>query len=257
MVALVAYGALRGAAMAASLQLGRTGAVGHSIFLLVSIPVGDPHICPHHLGPQQDGLGKRIRANDFAREAVQMNWTAIIVFIALFGLVTVLGFLAAYWRRGDLDHPALILHSFPDWFAGVAFAAIGIRGLVPAAIMSIAASNLFTRNIYMRFINTDCTAKQETQNAKIVSLVVKCGALVFIIFLPLEYAIQLQLLGGIWISQTIPAVIIGLYTRWLNFAVSMVLSPLLNCVPATRGTDETATRDYCFDVVESVGSPAR
>jgi SSS family solute:Na+ symporter len=73
--------------------------------------------------------------------------------------------------------------------------------------MSIAASNLFTRNIYMRFINTDCTANQETQNAKIVSLVVKCGALVFIIFLPLEYAIQLQLLGGIWISQTIPAVI--------------------------------------------------
>src|ERR1700716_2532965 len=103
MVALVAYGALRGAAMAASLQLGRTGAVGHSMFLLVSIPVGDPHICPHHLGPQQDGLGKRIRANDFAREAVQMNWTAIIVFIALFGLVTVLGFLAAYWRRGHLD----------------------------------------------------------------------------------------------------------------------------------------------------------
>jgi len=236
-----------------------------------------------------------------------MNWTAIIVFIALFGLVTVLGFLAAYWRRGDLDHPALILHSFPDWFAGVAFAAIGIRGLVPAAIMSIAASNLFTRNIYMRFINTDCTAKQETQNAKIVSLVVKFGALVFIIFLPVEYAIQLQLLGGIWVSQTIPAVIIGLYTRWLNpralligwaaglftgtwmaasthfqsavfplqidgltvpgyaalyalalnFAVSIVLSPLLNCVPATRGTDETATRDYCFDVVESVGSPAR
>jgi SSS family solute:Na+ symporter len=34
--------------------------------------------------------------------------------------------------------------------------------------------------------------------------------------MPLQYAIQLQLLGGIWISQTIPAVIVGLYTRWLN-----------------------------------------
>ena len=50
----------------------------------------------------------------------------------------------------------------------------------------------------------------------------------------------------------------ALYALALNFAVSIVLSPLLNCVPATRGTDdETATRDYCFDVVESVGSPAR
>ena len=112
--------------------------------------------------------------------------------------------------------PALILHSFPDWFVGVAFAAIGIGGLVPAAIMSIAASNLFTRNIYVQFIRPNCTPKQEAQNAKIVSLIVKFGALLFIIFLPLQYAIQLQLLGGIWISQTIPAVILGLYTRWLN-----------------------------------------
>jgi hypothetical protein len=112
--------------------------------------------------------------------------------------------------------PALILHAFPDWFAGVAFAAIGIGGLVPAAVMSIAASNLFTRNIYVQFVRPNCTPKQEAQNAKIASLIVKFGALIFIIFLPLQYAIQLQLLGGIWISQTIPAVIVGLYTRWLN-----------------------------------------
>ncbi len=40
---------------------------------------------------------------------------------------------------------------FPSWFAGVAFAAIAIGALVPAAIMSIAAANLFTRNIYREF----------------------------------------------------------------------------------------------------------
>jgi SSS family solute:Na+ symporter len=118
--------------------------------------------------------------------------------------------------KSNFAIPALILHSFPDWFAGVAFAAIGIGGLVPAAIMSIAASNLFTRNIYIRFIRRDLTGAQEAQNAKLVSLVVKVGALIFILALPLQYAIQLQLLGGIWISQTIPSVIVGLYTRWLN-----------------------------------------
>ena len=52
--------------------------------------------------------------------------------------------------------------------------------------------------------------------AKWASLVVKFGALVFIIFVPTQYAIQLQLLGGIWIIQTLPAVILGLYTRWFN-----------------------------------------
>src|SRR3569623_1129089 len=31
-----------------------------------------------------------------------INWTALIIFILLFAFVTVLGFVAAHWRRGDL-----------------------------------------------------------------------------------------------------------------------------------------------------------
>ncbi len=49
-----------------------------------------------------------------------------------------------------------------------------------------------------------------------MSLVVKLGALVFVLEAPTQYAIELQLLGGIWIIQTLPAVMLGLYTRWLN-----------------------------------------
>jgi len=112
--------------------------------------------------------------------------------------------------------PALFLHSFPSWFVGIAFAAIGIGALVPAAIMSIAAANLYTRNIHREFINKNPTDKQEAQMAKWVSLIVKLGALIFIIFVPTQYAIYLQLLGGIWIIQTLPAVMLGAYTRWFN-----------------------------------------
>ena len=111
---------------------------------------------------------------------------------------------------------ALFLHSFPSWFVGIAFAAIGIGALVPAAIMSIAAANLYTRNIHREFINRNPTDKQEAQMAKWVSLIVKFGALVFIVFVPTQYAIYLQLLGGIWIIQTLPSVILGAYTRWFN-----------------------------------------
>jgi solute:Na+ symporter, SSS family len=164
------------------------------------------------------------------RNVIRRNAAYLPAYSFLLGLLALTGFMALATGVDKLPEfapqfaqyksnfavPALILHAFPDWFAGFAFAAIGIGGLVPAAIMSIAASNLFTRNIYMRFIRPNCTPKQEAQNAKIVSLIVKVGALVFIIFLPLEFAIQLQLLGGIWISQTIPSVIVGLYTRWLN-----------------------------------------
>ncbi len=112
--------------------------------------------------------------------------------------------------------PALFLNSFPSWFVGIAFAAVGIGALVPAAIMSIAAANLYTRNIHREFINKNPTDKEEAQMAKWVSLIVKVGALVFILFVPTQYAIQLQLLGGIWIIQTLPAVMLGVYTRWFN-----------------------------------------
>src|SRR6201994_606361 len=33
----------------------------------------------------------------------QVNWVALIIFVALFGLISWLGFAAARWRRGDLD----------------------------------------------------------------------------------------------------------------------------------------------------------
>ncbi|HWU68123.1 MAG TPA: sodium:solute symporter family protein [Stenotrophobium sp.] len=112
--------------------------------------------------------------------------------------------------------PALFLRWFPPWFVGVALAAIAIGALVPAAIMSIAAANLYTRNIYREYFRPDCTPAQEAQVAKLASLVVKLGALAFVLLLPQKYAIQLQLLGGIWIIQTLPAVIIGLYTRRLH-----------------------------------------
>src|SRR5579864_3935267 len=46
------------------------------------------------------------------RHAVQeVNWTALIIFIALFGFITWLGFAAAQWRKGDLD----LLH---EWGLG-------------------------------------------------------------------------------------------------------------------------------------------
>jgi solute:Na+ symporter, SSS family len=112
--------------------------------------------------------------------------------------------------------PALVLHIFPSWFVGVVFAAIAIGALVPAAIMSIAVANLYTRNIHREFVNRNPTDKQEAQMAKWVSMIAKMGALIFILFVPTKFAIELQLLGGIWIIQTLPAVMLGAYTRWFN-----------------------------------------
>jgi SSS family solute:Na+ symporter len=162
--------------------------------------------------------------------AIRRNAALLPGYSFVLGLLALLGFFAIAAGVHDLPEfaagfqrfgsnfavPALLLHSFPSWFVGIAFAAIGIGALVPAAIMSIAAANLYTRNIHREFVNKNPTPRQESQIAKWVSLFVKLGALLFILFVPTQYAIQLQLLGGIWIIQTLPAVMLGAYTSWFN-----------------------------------------
>jgi len=139
----------------------------------------------------------------------------------MLGMVALLGYLAlaaGIDTHGDTNSavPLLFLQSFPEWFAGFCLAAVAIGALVPAAIMSIAASNLFTRNLYGEITGKKMLPHQESAMAKIVSLVVKFGALVFVIWLPTPYAIEMQLLGGIWICQMVPSVVIGVFTRWFN-----------------------------------------
>jgi len=164
------------------------------------------------------------------RNAIKRNAVALPAYSLVLGLVALLGFMAlaagvkAMPQYADgfktfgnnYAVPALFLRMFPGWFVGVAFAAIAIGALVPAAIMSIACANLFTRNIYREYFRRDCTPAHESQVARIVSLFVKLGALVFILEGQAKTAIELQLLGGIWIIQTLPAILIGLYSRWLN-----------------------------------------
>ena len=49
-----------------------------------------------------------------------------------------------------------------------------------------------------------------------MSLFLKFGALAFVLFVKAQYAIELQLLGGIWIGQLFPAIVLGLFTRWFH-----------------------------------------
>jgi SSS family solute:Na+ symporter len=165
-----------------------------------------------------------------SRDVVERNSIILPIYSFALALIALLGFMAVaagvkampgfaegFERFGNnYAVPALFLSMFPNWFAGIAFAAIGIGALVPAAIMSIACGNLFTRNIYRDFIAPDCTPQSEARVAKIVAFVSKLGALFFVLALKSSYAIELQLLGGIWICQTVPAVLVALFTRAMH-----------------------------------------
>jgi solute:Na+ symporter, SSS family len=161
-----------------------------------------------------------------SRDTIKRNMAALPAYSLVLGLIALLGYMAIaagvkpITSGGKPDPntivPVLFDHMFPDWFAGVAFAAIGIGALVPAAIMSIAAANLWTRNVYKEYLHRDATPQQEARMSKIASLVVKAGAVVVILAIDPQFSIDLQLIGGVIILQTLPPVVIGLYTRWAH-----------------------------------------
>ena len=177
------------------------------------------------------------------RDVIKRNAALLPAYSLLLGLLALLGYMALARpdvaaavraaKNPQLAVPTLFDHMFPDWFAGVAFAAIGVGALVPAAIMSIAASNLFTRNVYKEFLRPGATPAEETRVSKLVSLLVKIGALIFVLAFDKTLSINLQLLGGIWIVQTFPSLGLGLFTRWFHrwallagWAVAMVYGTL-------------------------------
>jgi SSS family solute:Na+ symporter len=154
------------------------------------------------------------------RNVIRRNAVFLPAYSFLLGLIALLGYMAiaAHVKvtNTNLAVPELFQSQFPHWFVGIAFSAIAIGALVPAAIMSIAAANLFTRNIWVEYFDRDAAPEREAAVARVVSLLVKIGAVVFVLLLSGQFSVNLQLLGGVWILQTFPAIVFGLYTRFFH-----------------------------------------
>jgi len=161
------------------------------------------------------------------RNVIRRNLAALPAYSLVLGLIALFGYMAlatpavnagvkAHGNNAQLSVPLLFQNMFPSWFAGIGYSAIIIGALVPAAIMSIAAANLFSRNIYTEFFRPGASPAEQTKAAQWASLVMKLGALLFAIELSKTFSINLQLLGGVWILQTFPSIVVGLYTRWFH-----------------------------------------
>jgi SSS family solute:Na+ symporter len=169
-------------------------------------------------------------------DTIRKNAVFLPAYTLLLGLIALLGYMAhAAGIKPETNNdvvPLLFGALFPSWFSGFAFSAIAIGALVPAAVMSIGAANLFTRNFWKAYVSPTISPAGEATVAKIVSLVVKLGALLCIIFLPTRFALDLQLLGGLWILQTFPAVVFGLFTNWFR-APALLLGWLVGIIGGT------------------------
>jgi len=146
---------------------------------------------------------------------VQRNSIFLPIYTIMLGLLAILGYFAiAAGIQPDAHYgnnvavPALFDQVFPPWFAGFSLASIAIGALVPAA-------NLFTRNIWMEF-KPDTSPARQTHVSKLASLVVKFGAVGFVLFVPTTFVINFQLAAGVWILQTLPAVFLALFWKRLD-----------------------------------------
>ncbi|MEU4158679.1 sodium:solute symporter [Actinoplanes sp. NPDC026670] len=190
------------------------------------------------------------------RGTLRRNLAVLPLYTLTLGVLMLVGFAAIYsgteavGGNANTVVPQWFNENAPAWTAGMVFAAIGVGAMVPAAIMSIAAANLFTRDIYRVYIRPDASAKEETYVSKTVSLTVKFGALLVILLLNTQFAIDLQLIGGVVIMQTLPAVALGLYTNWFHRTALacgigsglLVGIVMLYQIPKTNGT--TVVREH-------------
>ena len=143
-------------------------------------------------------------------------WTAVLGLFGLLGVAALAAGISAPPGNAEAAVPLLVERLMPAALTGVLFGAFAVGALVPAAVMSIAAATSFVRNIYVEYFHPTATPKHQTRVARWVSLTAKVGAVAFVLSLRNQDAINLQLLGGVWILQTFPAVAISLFTGWLH-----------------------------------------
>jgi solute:Na+ symporter, SSS family len=169
------------------------------------------------------------------RSAVAMPaWTFVLGLFGLLGIAALAARVAAPVGNAEVAVPLLVRELLPELASGAVFGALVVGALVPAAVMSVAVAALFTRNVYVEFFLPRATPKHEVRVARWVSLLAKVAALAFVFGLREQDAINLQLLGGIWILQTFPAVALGLFTGWWHrsallagWAAGMVVGTVL------------------------------
>jgi SSS family solute:Na+ symporter len=165
------------------------------------------------------------------RNTIKRNAAALPVYCLALGLMALLGFFAVAKNVFPVDAdpaagnfgtdyntiaPMIFNDRFPAWSAGIAYATIAVAALIPAAVMSIGAANLFTRAIYMEYLRPRGTAREEARVSQWSSLFVKFAAAGVVLVLSPSYTLDLQTIGGVLVLQIVPAVFFGLLTGWFH-----------------------------------------
>ncbi|MBP0452915.1 sodium:solute symporter [Kitasatospora sp. RG8] len=168
--------------------------------------------------PQVLTVSFAARSTDALRRAVLSLplWTAALGLFAYLGFVALALDVRTPDGHAELAVPMLLDRLDAPPVSGLLLGALAIAALLPAAVMAVGIATLVARNIYAEYFNPTATPKHEVRAAGLAAVVIITGALAFALALHPQDAINLHLLGGVWISQTLPAVGLAPFTRWFH-----------------------------------------
>ncbi|WP_157847711.1 sodium:solute symporter family protein [Streptomyces violens] len=143
-------------------------------------------------------------------------WALSLALSAFLGVAALAAGVQTHPGHAELAVPLLIRNLVPEQLAGFLYGALAVGALLPAAVMAIGMAALLVRNVYSEYLNPTATPKHEVGVARTASLGITAGALLFALVLRPQDAVNLHLLGGVWVLQTLPAVALSLFTRWFH-----------------------------------------
>jgi len=187
---------------------GATKTMGHSWFvstvLLTSLGF---YMWPHLFGATFTAKS----GNTLRRNAVIMPlYTVSIPLIFFVGFASIL--VIPGLQSGDMALLTVVRKTYPAWFLGVVGGAGAVTAMVPAAILTLTAATLFTKNFFRPLFRPGMTDNQVASMAKTLVLVLSAITLYFAIYSSTTL-VNLLLLGYSGVTQFFPGVILGLYWR--------------------------------------------
>jgi SSS family solute:Na+ symporter len=198
---------------------GSTKTMGHSWFIsTVLLSALGFYMWPHTFSAAfTANSGETLRRN----AAITPLYTLSLLFILFAGFAAVL--LLPGLAIGDMSLLLLVRKTFPPWFLGVIGGAGALTAMVPSAIILLAASTLFAKNVVRPAIAPQMSEKHVTTLAKVMVLALSLISLFFALHSSATL-VTLLLLGYAGVTQFFPGVVLGLF--WSRVTATGVLSGL-------------------------------
>lgn len=177
------------------------------------------YMWPHSFG----SVFSARNANILRRNAIIMPFYQIpllLIFCVGFTAMLVIPGL----NNSDMALLELVKRTFPEWLLGFVGAAGAVTAMVPAAILVLSASTLFSKNIYKDGFNPKASGTSIVNLSRIMAIIITAAALFFSITQP-STLVRLLLIGFDGVAQFFPGVVLGLF--WKRITANATITGMI------------------------------